>query len=566
MDNSIPQDKIDDIVKRARQLETDNSGRNRLFKRYRDIYFMDNIDRPKNGGVDKNDWKITPSPSGRNEVTGMKRLLDTSEMQVKVLEGKKSSRNSDKIEAALKKILDVSSEGKQARVESDAMLSAVLYGPVILAAESVQDSLTVKGIPEYKRLHLLKQQKRSPFIIRTINPEEHFAERDEGLMILHMWKYQLLGSKIKSRFGGEEAKDNTEYTVRDIFTPEYHVVVADGINKPLFAGAHGLNCIPVVSSYAGGTDLFHKPEEQINSFLYAKAKAELDKRENSVYTALFTAIHVRGLLGPLVAVDPETTPETIEVSYQGGIRIMKAKATPIDDKVIDPVIFQAKQLLDELSGQSTIHAQVTGGNADGVGTFSGLAMLSSAGKLPMIDSQRALQATFRDIFLHILYRIKNEVIENELIAPNEIPDDVDLEVTFTPKLPQDSLRNAQVASQLGDKVSDEWIHTNLLQVNDTPAMQKQIAKEQIKKALLAGITQNPQIMEQLMAAVIGQPKQQPQAPQPQGGQPDMSQQMPPEGMPPEMMEQMQQGGGMPMQPGMEQMPQTEPMIPPQERM
>jgi len=125
-DTNIPTEKVQEILTRARNLEALHGERTRLFGRYREMFFMDNIERPKNSSVDRNDWKLTADPSARNEVVGLKRLLDTSDLHVKVLEGSKTSRNSDKIERALVRMLDASGEGRNARVESDAMLAAVL--------------------------------------------------------------------------------------------------------------------------------------------------------------------------------------------------------------------------------------------------------------------------------------------------------------------------------------------------------------------------------------------------------------------------------------------------------
>ncbi len=555
MQNSLPRETIDEIKQRAKTLVSSRGELDKQYVRYREIFFMENMEKPKDQTVDKGDWALTPSPSGRNEVTGMKRLLDTSDMNVKIFDNGIASRESDNIEKGLKRILDVSGEGKDARVESDAMLSAVLYGPVILSADSLTDMLAVKDIPKHKANYLTKVSKRSPFLIRAINPEESYIERDEGMITMHVWKYKLLGSKLKSRWGVSKATASTEYTIWDVFTPEYHIVWADGISEDLIAVGHDLNCVPVASGTAGGTELFHKPEERINSFLYAKAKANLDKRENMVLTAIMTQIKRKGLLGPHFWIDPDNAPEEITVTYENGMTFSRGKVTATNDKIIDPIVMQVKGLLDELSGESTIRGAAMGENAQGVGTFSGLAMLSSAGKLPMIDSQRALQSAFRDIFLHILYRIKTEGIPNTLIQPNDIPENIDIEVTFNPKLPQDSLRNAQVASSLGDKVSDEWIHENLLQISDTPAMQKQIAKEQIKKAMLAKIAEDPQVMGMLMQAVIGAPQQPTQTPP---TAPPAPAETPADGMTPEQAALMSQGN-------MEQMPKTDPMIPMQER-
>lgn len=534
---------------RAQSLISSYGTRTSLFARYRDIYFMENMEKQKNAGIDPKDWKLTPSPNGRNEVVGIHRLLDTSELNVEIRTGKGGERV-DELENGLKAIVKHSGSNGLASVTSDAMLSAVLYGPVVLYAESLADLLAAKNLTPYKRRHLEKMQKKTPFFIKTINPEESFVEMDNGMVIYHVWKYKLRGAVLKSRFGVKDATDNREYTVYDCIDPEYHYAWAEGIDQPLVEGDHGLGCVPISVSYSGGTNLFTDPHHQIQSFLYAKVMGDLDKRENSVLTAIFTQLNRRGMLGEMYWIDPETAPEQIKIDYQDGVFFAKGKVSAKSDRIIDPVVFEIKGLLDDLSGQSTIYRQTLGENIN-AGTFSSLAMLSSSGKLPLVSPQRALEAAFRDIFDHILYRIKNEGMESELIQAEDIPDDVDITVSFAPKLPQDQLRNAQVASQIEDKVSTEWIHTNLLGVNDTPAMEKSIMKEKMKQALFGAILQDQGTMQGLLRSIVGTPPQ-PQAPQ----------QVPPQGAPPEMMPpEMMQGG-----PNMEQVGMTDAMIPPQERM
>jgi hypothetical protein len=309
---------------------------------------------------------------------------------------------------------------------------------------------------------------------------------------------------------------------------------------------------------------------------------DLDKRENSVLTAIFTQLHRRGMLGEMYWIDPTDAPETIKIDYQDGVFFAKGKVSAKSDRIIDPVVFEIKGLLDELSGQSTIYKQTLGENI-GSQTFSGLAMLSSAGKLPLVSPERALSAAFRDIFEHVLYRIKNEGIENEQIQAADIPDDVNITVTFSPKLPQDQLRNAQVAGQIGNKVSTEWIHSNLLQINDTPAMEKQIMKEQMKAAIFGAIVQDPNTMQKIIQSIVGAPPQQqgqPGQPPPdmQGQDPNMQGQPSPEQMAMMMQQQQGQQQGQPTpeqmammqaqsqrgQPNMMQPEMAGPMTPPQE--
>ena len=556
---------IDTIKKNARNVISRYTARDNMLKRYRDIYFLDNIEKPRNSEIDEGDWKLTPSPSGRNEVVGMQRLLNTSEFHITIKDDD-DVKEADEIEEGLKAVLRVSGEGRRSRIESDAALAAVLYGAVTVYAESIADLLQIKTLSKYKRDHLMKKQKRSPFLLRLINTEESYPEWDEDMMISHSWRYKIRGANLKARWG-VDAKDNNEYMIYDVFTPEYHVVWADGLNGEILAAEHGLGCLPIFTAYAGGSDLFHKPEEQMQSFLYAKAKANLDKRENSLLTTLFTNIHQRGTAGPLIALDPDNLPSTVTVSYQGGMRYITAKAQQIDDKIIDPVIFQAKGLLDELSGQSTIQRQTLGENMGSGVPFSSLAMLSNSGKLPLVDPQRALEQVFTDAFNHILYRIKTETIENEQINPANITDEMEVNVSLQAKLPQDSLRNAQVAQQLGDLVSDQWKHTELLQIGDTNDMQKQQMKEQMKKAIFAALLQNPQVIQQAIGAIMGQSQQgQPEQPNP-GEMAQAEQEAQGQPNPEQMQAMMQQGGeslsGMG---NMEGQPMTDSMIPPQEMM
>lgn len=567
-----PED-IKEIKKQALNTIGRFATRDAMLKRYREIYFMTNMDLPRNQEIDEGDWKLTPSPSGRNEVVGMQRLLNTSQFQINIEDDE--SNGADEIEEGLKAILRVSGEGRRGRIESDAALSAVLYGSVTIYAESIADLITVQGIKKYKKAHLLKKQKRAPFLLRMINTEESYPEWDEDMMIAHTWKYKIRGANLAVRWG-IETKHDQEYTVYDVFTPEYHVVWAEGMNKDIFTGEHKLGCIPIFTAYAGGSDLFHLPEEQMQSFLYAKAKGNLDKRENSVLTTMMTNLHQRGTSGPMVAIDPDNVPNQITVSYVGGVRYIIAKAQQIDDKIISPEIFQIKSVLDELSGQSTIQRQTLGENIGGNAPFSSLAMLANSGKLPLVDPQRAMEQVFTDAFNHILYRIKAETIENDQINPADITDDMEVTVSLKAKLPQDSLRNAQIAQQLGDLVSDAWKRGELLQIDDDDDMSKQQMKEQMKKALAARLMQGP-ALDQGVAAIMGQPQ-----PGQQPGQPDPNAQPNPDemaaaqaeaeaeaGQPtPEQMQAMMQAGqgGLSGMGNMEGQPMTDSMTPPQEMM
>jgi hypothetical protein len=569
--NNLPADEIAEIKSAAMQMAPANNQLDTLYQRYEEIYFMTAADsKQRITNVDEKDVKTTISPNGRNAVTGMKRLLDTSEIQIQIKERGEKSQYSDAIEKGLLHILQQSGMFRRARIEKDLNLSAVLYGPAVLAAESVDDLITQQkkqGKPMFvKRLE--KIRKYTPFLLRAVNARQSFSRWGEFGMIGHLRKYDLTGDVVGERWGIPNLNRTMKYKVWDWLDLENRVAWIEGQETPLTAKKHLMPSMNIVARFAGGSSLFDESERQMQSFLYAHVKGEWDRRENLFWTYLFTALFMQGLPGPLLIVDPESVNnQKLEIDFTGGVRKIFAKAQTADFPVIDGDVLRIKELMDATHGESTIFKQTLGQNIAG-STFSGLAMLSSAGQLPLEDPKEAITMVFRDMFEHILCRIKEEGIENELIPANNIPEEYEIEVTLAPKLPQDNLRNAQVAMSLGDLVSDEWKHENLLQIGDSKAMMKQVMRERLFKTMVQAISQDPNTMQQMLQRVMGTPPPAQvgggEQPPPQPGQPspeDMAMMEQGQGQPtPEQMAMMQQGGGM------EQMPQTGPMIPPAERM
>jgi len=491
-------------------------------ERYEEIYFMTLKEKPKGlPKLDDGDIKITTSASGRNAVTGLKRILDTSEIQIKIKVKGDLAPQSDKIEDALKTMLRVSGEYRMARIEKDTNLSAALYGPAVLLVESVQDLIDTKSsgdpyVDEFikKQLGLIKE--KTPFLFRALNAKESYPEWGEYGMIGHVWKYTVKGSVLRERWGATIATADLkkDYVVKDFFHYCNRLVMADGLEEALFAEEWvsrsdkgeiiGSINIPIFARFSGGTSLFHKPEMQLQPLLYAKMKGEWDKRENLFWTVLFTAMYQQGLPGPLIMVDPEHADQDIKVTFDKGIRIIRGKGTLADWKVINGDVIQLKNLMDQEDANSTIQPQTLGQNTEGV-TFSQFAMASKAGLIPAQDPKEAEEQVYKDAFTHILQRIKQESIENDLLQASDIPDKFELEVSLEPDLSQDDLRNAQIVTQLktsGANVSDEWINSTLLKISDSVAMFKKKAKEDIYKAVIATITSTPEFLQPLIMRAL----------------------------------------------------------------
>lgn len=549
--------------------------RDAMLKRYDEIFFMTRAERPRElVGVDKSDIKETISSAGRDAVIGLKRILDSGDVHISI-EGE--GGNKEKIERGLKQILRVSGEYRIAAVEKDLNLSAALYGPGIASVESVDDLIETLKYPEpvngkkYKNEYVKKQldklKTKTPFIIHTINPAQSYPLWGAYGMIGHVRVYKLTGAEITNKWGVECKEPTKLHEVKDFYYYENRLVEAEGISEPLMADEWvardksgeiiGSINIPVFARHAGGSNLFNEPEKQSQPLLYAKAKGEWDLRENLYFTYLFTAIYQQGLPGPLILIKPDQADQEVNVNFRNGVRTMVVDGQIADNQVIDGDVIQLGNILKDQSATQTIQPQTLGQSTGGT-TFSQFAMASKAGLIPAIDPKESQEALYADIFTHILERIKAESIENEIIGAGDIPENFKLTVTIEPDLEQDDLRNAQIGLQLSQSglASNEWINTNILKIQDNDEMWRQRKLEEMRDAM-AQLLMSPEMLQPFVQKIMEKFKG-----KAAGGQatPPAT---PPEGTgqtPPEL-----PGQGAPMT-GMEQLPKTDAMILPEERM
>jgi len=569
----LSEEQIRDMRTVRDNLITKYGERDRLLDRYEEVYFMRGEERPKGLKIDEQDIKITVSSSGRDAVIGLKRILDSGDVQIKV-EGE--GGNQDKVEAGLKTMLRASGQYKIASVEKDLNLSAALHGPASLAVELVDDLIetqsktttdeygNAKKTNEYvvKQLEVIK--KESPFILHAVSARQSYPLFGAYGMIGFCRKYKLRGVEITDRWGVECQDPTAEYDVKDFFYYEKRLVEAEGITEPLMAVEWvtrdpkgeiiGSINIPVFTRFSGGSSLFDKPEDQSQPLLYAKVKGNWDKRENLFWTYLFTGIDQQGIPGPVLMLDPESSTD-FDIEYRRGIRVIHGKGQLADNQVIDGDVLRMSDMLKSEAAAQTIQPQTLGQNTGGV-TFSQFALASKAGLIPAIDPKEAMEALYADAFRHILQRIKTEDIQNDLIQAVDIPEKFKLTVTLAPDLEQDDLRNAQIATQLlnsGATVSKEWVNSNILKIADTSEMYKQKKIEELMDAMIE-LMKAPEKLMPVLESFSAKPQGQQGQPSAGSGQPGQGQ-----GMPGQMPE------GMPQMPGMEQMPQTDPRMPPNER-
>jgi hypothetical protein len=225
-------------------------------------------------------------------------------------------------------------------------------------------------------------------------------------------------------------------------------------------------------------------------------------------------------------------------------------------------------MLQQVGERTTISTQTLGENIASGTPYSGYAMASQNGRIPIIPIQEATEKVIHDACTYVLTCIREGIIITDQLKASEVLEDVDLTVKLEVDLPQDALRNAQVLNNLtqgGTPLSIEWRH-NFLQIKDS---KKMIFDTWSEQAAQTAFTQDlPNLVQQLMAMF------QPKPPQPAPGQipPGMEGMEQPqpgmEGLPPEAMGE---NAGYPSTPGGpeaamaggEVMPASEPMPPEQ---
>jgi hypothetical protein len=535
----------------AEKVKRDNSNRDIMYRDILQMYHMEDDPKVNRARRDRDDVKLTLSPSARDAVIGMVRLLTTSEPHFAVKS--KTGKKNDEIEELCKRMWAQSSMVKRAKIHIDLARSAVLFADAHLSYDAVDDLLAVKNIPDYEKRRLEDIRKRTPFLFEAVNPRDGYPVWGRHGLIGYLKVYELTGEEVRERFGEQDVKEETLYTVNDWYGVEWRCVWLNEKSAPLFMDKHELPSIPVSVQVADGTTLFREPEYIRQPFLYGKWKSELWKRENLILTSLFTSIAERGT-GPLIGFDE--VPDEVNVNFAGTVRYITApNPKMLNDKAFDADLLAAKErIIDPISNDTTIYKQTLG---QGMGNtpFSSLAMLSQSGRLPLVSPSDAVATTICNAMLDVLRRIKRDGMKNlgDDLNASDIPDDIELEVTLEVKLPQDQFRNAQIAAQLQNMVSKEWIHTNLLQINNSNEMTEAIWREQMEDILYKTMAEGQvEQFKQLMVQM-----QKPPTPP--------SKPMPPQGMPPMPAagegQAMIPGGAAAAQAGGGANPMTEPVMP-----
>lgn len=551
--------KIDDAIfteakARADNLEQMYSGRDAEFEKYEKMYLMTWDDKPSVDGLME-----TISPDARNAVLGAKRLLVATDPIFAVPRDDSGKRidNADEVEQAAKRLWVQAGRASRMPPHYDMVISALLYGEVHTAITSTADMLAAVKKKNGNAARLERLAAMTPYLFNVWNPKDGYPEFDVAGLRGYYRKVSVRVYELSARFGeaveefvaGRTPTDEVELGLWYDDT-NYAVWVED---KPIIAQPHELPFIPVSVTLTGGSMLFEKPEDQRQPLLYTLEKSNLWKRQNLVYTTLYTNVFN-------IAVNPtflhtgapgDNDPQDVamDLANPGGQITMKygEKFEPMVTKgIIDPSFAQALQIADEKATESTIYKQAMGEPLSGNAAFSTVSLLSQSGRLPLVETQKLCSEAIADVMEKALlwYRTSGEQSKSLGIKPKDVPEFLQLDVKLDVDLPQDKLQMANIATMLtrpdNPITTRAWAREKILNIGQSSQMDEDIASEQMFTAL-----QQQYMAQRMQQQAMAQ--QQPQglpAGQPQG-QPQGGEQIPPEILQQMMAEQGSPGGAMP---------------------
>lgn len=528
--NELSHQEFQAIKIRAEEIKREQDKVKTMFEDLADMYWISETDanignaktlpRYNHDAYGDDDIRLTATTSSRDRVAGIHRMMRTTKPQFEVK--CRDQAYADRIEAALDDWWDASNGYRRATVESELTLSGILFSDENLSVTFVDDLIAVETNTILKR-RLEELRKKTPILFDVDSPLVAYPVRGKYGLSEYLIVTDIKGRQLREEWGVENKRDNDNYTLWDYWSLEFVCTWLDN-GEPIRSGRHQLSEIPRFNTIADGTDLFFEEERKRQPFLYGMWKSGLHKREDELLTSMFTSTYARGH-GALVIVDKSAEgydQSEIEVIHKGLVRILAAPGRPqlADDKAFDSNLINLAAMLKSWGETTTIPAQTLGENISPGTPFSGYAMASQNGRIPIIPIQEATEKCIHDGAMYALVEYKERGVEWEGLKASEILDDVEVIVKMEVDLPQDAFRNAQTLAsikQSGVPVTNEWMHTQL-QIKDSKKMTFDFMKEQA--AQLAFQQGAPGLIQQLTQ--MFQAAQQPQGPQgqPQGPMPN----------------------------------------------
>jgi hypothetical protein len=492
----------------AKELEQADATRNLMLEEMEKIYWMQWGEEGTVRNQMKN-IKVTRSPRARNALIGAKRLLTSTDPVISVpfnINDMAAQEKSEQIKKFASAMLFASGRIAGTPIHLDAVHSALLYADIVIGINSTKEMLEQASRKNPAiRARLEEIHNRTPILFEIYNPKGCHQERGVLGMTAFTRSVNTTVGAVQDLWGDDGLKalrsnkdkkilDRIQpVTLKDYYDLQNRFVWMDGYDKPIKEIVHKKPFIPVAYGIAEGSNLFDKPEEQREPFLWTAYKSGIIDRENLTLTTLYTMIFALGANPMFVdfLIDPDN-PHPPDYSVPGGTvhyRIGE-KREVMTKQIIDPAMMDGWNIANELEMQSTIYRQPLGEPVSASMPYSSLSVLTQSGRLPLIGPQRMAGNTIAEALEIALKWVKSEGVTARTqykdvtaeLSPDQIPDMLDIDVHLDVDLPQDQVAVANAANMLaqGDNpmVSHAWVLENMLHIGQPSEMMKQIWDEQ----------------------------------------------------------------------------------------
>lgn len=526
---------ISEIKAKADKIKAMYGDRDSIYADIIKMYALEDSNLPTDEDVVK-----VISPDARNKILGMVRLLTATEPKWSVPSDVNDPDNMEVSSAVEKAAAAMWKQAGRVRgrpIEKDVVLAGGLYSMVSIAVKLTNDIVTTTTDP-IQKIRAEKAYARTPILWTVLNPASCYPLFDDFGLNSHYYKRQLTAADVIAKHGeaaarllvGVELTKLVEYS--EYWDWEMHAVWLDA--GDIMCVPHGLNMIPIACKVVEGSDIFDS-KYQVMPFLYGLSKSGVWSAQNRALTAMFT--NTFNVATSPISVyhanaDGKPAPQ-VDYSLRGGVVTVgpNEDMRPYQRQAIDPALQDTYNISRNMVEESTIYSQ-TLGQPLGSDTYSTVALLSQAGRLPLVPYQEMLSELLGDAMQIGMLMLRDNG-KGKVKMPNysggkrqpgtmefdpkQYQDDMELQATLDISMPQDERGNAQVAQQLVDG--------RLL--SRTSAMERflNIGQPDDEIDKMWGEQYDDMMAEQRLQQMIQQAQQQAQ---PQQGAP---QGMPPQGQP-----------------------------------
>jgi hypothetical protein len=518
------------IKKYDDQIIREHAGRNDLFTEMEQAYHMESpeLTALKNK---QSKIKLTLYPGPRNAIDGLMRLMIATDPDFKIpidVERVKVQEQSNKIEKISKAIWTKAGRVYGDPVHYDLIRMAGLFGEVHAGVINTQELIDDAGDNNAWKQQAERVNAITPFLFDVYHSKRCYPEWSRlglkgwvGTQATTVGELEdRYGAKAKNalKYEGQEYSRFHKRTLREHWDLKWRCTYVVGANVPIKMEEHGLKEIPIASHLVEGSKVFDTPEQRRAPFLYKYIKSGLWNRQNLWLTAFYTILSGIGLTpafketqgqeGQFSHIDWEKY--RVVVPPGNTFEVMPTKG------ILTPEMVEGYNLAKELETESTMYKQAFGEPLGKNTAFSYVALMSQAGRLPLMVVQKKGGWIIGDLMRIALTQHKDlgsDVFTSKafgsdmVLNAGDIPDYFEIEANLEIILPQERLQLLSIINQATDGqdpiASKRW-GRELLNIGQSDEMQEEIWSEQTAEAEKAMyLTQKMQEAAQLAQQMQG---------------------------------------------------------------